>query len=194
MSKAREFEDYKRLPKFNHVPMAVIHPSPVKKRAPPKRPEPDLEVEASPQRLVKRPNWPPVEIPESLVRPPQDMNVSTKTRRPKSAVGFGSTQPRFGGPSMHSRGRSAGNAKLLDEQKKAAEKQKVAMANLKLLFDAIKSLLDGPEDAAFLRQRDHSDWPVREAKVANQRKTLFKQIYSKALASRDTYMNYGSND
>ena len=32
VSQAKEFEEFRRLPKFSHVPMAVIHPSPTKKR------------------------------------------------------------------------------------------------------------------------------------------------------------------
>lgn len=32
VSKATEFESYKHLPKYIHVPMAVIHPSPRKKK------------------------------------------------------------------------------------------------------------------------------------------------------------------
>lgn len=32
LSQAKEFEEFRRLPKFSHVPMAVIHPSPTKKR------------------------------------------------------------------------------------------------------------------------------------------------------------------
>lgn len=33
VSQAREFETYKNLPKFNHVPYAVINPSPRKKKS-----------------------------------------------------------------------------------------------------------------------------------------------------------------
>lgn len=32
VEKAKEWEAYRNLPKFTHVPMAVIHPSPRKKK------------------------------------------------------------------------------------------------------------------------------------------------------------------
>lgn len=31
VSQAKEFEDFRRLPKYSHVPLAVINPSPVKR-------------------------------------------------------------------------------------------------------------------------------------------------------------------
>ena len=33
VSAATEFEDFRRLPKYTHVPLAVIHPSPIKRMA-----------------------------------------------------------------------------------------------------------------------------------------------------------------
>jgi hypothetical protein len=44
VSKAKEFETYKNLPKYNHVPLAVIHPSPRKKKSPEASPTPPLKV------------------------------------------------------------------------------------------------------------------------------------------------------
>ena len=46
VSQAKEFEEFRRLPKFNHVPMAVIHPSPKKKRPGPKKQAADFELVA----------------------------------------------------------------------------------------------------------------------------------------------------
>lgn len=65
VSFSKEFEDFRRLPKYTHVPLAVIHPSPIKRLAHPKRPKPEFELEASPSRMNTRPG-PKFEIPESL--------------------------------------------------------------------------------------------------------------------------------
>ena len=45
VSFSKEFEDFRQLPKFSHKHLAVIHPSPVKRLPPPRRPEPDYEPE-----------------------------------------------------------------------------------------------------------------------------------------------------
>ena len=46
VSQAKEFEEFRRLPKFNHVSMAVIHPSPKKKKPAPKKPIHNFELTA----------------------------------------------------------------------------------------------------------------------------------------------------
>lgn len=51
MECAREFETFKQLPKFNHVPYAVIHPSPDKVRKPSPPPRPDFKMVASNAKL-----------------------------------------------------------------------------------------------------------------------------------------------
>lgn len=94
VSQAHEFEDFRQLPKFTHKELAVIHPSPIKRMPKPRRPSPEFELRASPTRLVNRPTG-KFEIPESLVRPPMEITAGRKTR-PKSSLGFGSSQPRFG--------------------------------------------------------------------------------------------------
>ena len=43
VSFSKEFEDFRQLPKFSHKHLAVIHPSPVKRLPPLRRPEPDYE-------------------------------------------------------------------------------------------------------------------------------------------------------
>lgn len=89
VSAAKEFEDFRRLPKYSHVPLAVIHPSPVKRHSKPRRPSPDFEIESSPQRLVHRPGK-KYEIPDALMRPPIEITAGKKVR-PKSSLGFGSS-------------------------------------------------------------------------------------------------------
>jgi hypothetical protein len=44
VAKAKEFETYRNLPKFTHVPMAVIHPSPKKVKQLSPEPVPDLNI------------------------------------------------------------------------------------------------------------------------------------------------------
>ncbi len=51
VSFSKEFEDFRQLPKYSHVPLAVIHPSPIKRMAKPRRPNPEFEVQTSPTRL-----------------------------------------------------------------------------------------------------------------------------------------------
>ena len=91
---ATEFEDFRQLPKFSHVPLAVINPSPVKRVAKPVRPDPDFEAEFSPYRLQDRPS-PRPEIPESLMRAPRDESAGDKRIKPKAAIAFGSKQHRY---------------------------------------------------------------------------------------------------
>ena len=80
-SQAREYETYKQLPKFSHVPLAVIHPTPKIKKRTPLKPTPDMEEEIniSPARLGKKENT-IKEIPESLVRPPITGGGGTRKR------------------------------------------------------------------------------------------------------------------
>ena len=46
VEKAKEFESYRQLPKYSHVPLACIHPSPRKKRTPPREASPTIIVAA----------------------------------------------------------------------------------------------------------------------------------------------------
>ena len=89
VSMATEFEDFRQLPKFSHVPLGVIHPSPVKRFVKPARPDPELEAEFSPYRLQERPS-PRPEFPESLMRAPRDESAGEKRIKPKPAIAFGS--------------------------------------------------------------------------------------------------------
>ena len=83
------------MPKFSHVPLAVIHPSPVKRMAKPMRPNPEFEAEFSPYRLQQRSSS-RHEIPESLMRAPRDDSTGDKKIKPKASIGFGTGQARFG--------------------------------------------------------------------------------------------------
>ena len=63
VEKAKEFESFRYLPRFEHVPMAVIHPSPRKKRIDPSPPKPNLTLTASPAKLGVR-RYEPKQIPD----------------------------------------------------------------------------------------------------------------------------------
>jgi len=66
ISQAGEFEAFRRLPKYSHVPMAVIHPTAKKQKAKPPAKEAELWlIGASPER---QPRPKRKEIPEELMR------------------------------------------------------------------------------------------------------------------------------
>ena len=115
VSQATEFEDFRQLPKFSHVPLAVIHPSPVKRMAKPLRPDPDFEAEVSPYRLQQRPTS-RHEIPESLMRAPRDDAAGDKKIKPKASIGFGTGQPRWGQKGNKKGGMRASASERMAEQ------------------------------------------------------------------------------
>ncbi len=71
VTKAKEFEGYRTLPKFDHVSMAVIHPSPTKKRAPYAPPTPDLTIGSRTAKMTER-DTQRKQLPEHLIRPSLD--------------------------------------------------------------------------------------------------------------------------
>ena len=63
------------MPKYDHVPMAVIHPSPIRKKRPDKTPSPELVPEAFKHKMFgedDRPKQRTEGLPDELVRPPKD--------------------------------------------------------------------------------------------------------------------------
>ena len=82
VEKAKEFESFRNLPKYKHVPLAVIHPSPRKKVRPSRSPTPNLTMTASQAKLqVKR--YEPKQIPDHLMRAPLDSSFSASSpKRP----------------------------------------------------------------------------------------------------------------
>ena len=69
VSKGTEFETYKNLPKFNHVPFAVINPSPRKKKEPIFEPSPDYRIVGSASKLTIK-KYEPKTLPDHLIRVP----------------------------------------------------------------------------------------------------------------------------
>ena len=47
VEKAKEFEGFRRMPKFVHVPLALINPSPRKKRSPKIVESPSINISAN---------------------------------------------------------------------------------------------------------------------------------------------------
>lgn len=83
ISEAHEFEDFRNIPKFTKPHLAVIHPSPVKKKPPASRPELEFELEGSPARLLKK-DYSKKEIPDHLMKAPIESTPKRKSSRVKS--------------------------------------------------------------------------------------------------------------
>ena len=134
VEKAKEFESYRQLPKYNKPVLACINPSPKKKRTPPREASPTIIVAGSTTKLqIKKVEK--KQIPDHLMRAPMDSFTSSpsskKFGRPKSAAGG------RGKKLSASRGGRDG------ENKRA----KRAEANRKVFFSEIKKLLDKAEEA-----------------------------------------------
>mmetsp|Transcript_8432 Transcript_8432/g.14121 ORF Transcript_8432/g.14121 Transcript_8432/m.14121 type:complete len:93 (-) Transcript_8432:2664-2942(-) len=71
VQKAKEIENFRRLPKYTHSPMGVINPPSLVKKPDPWRPDKSITFDGSTINLRKKENGKP-EIPESLIRPPID--------------------------------------------------------------------------------------------------------------------------
>jgi hypothetical protein len=85
VEKAKEFESYRNLPKYSHVPLAVIHPSPRKKRVPTRSPTPNLSMSGTQTKLaVKR--YEPKQFPDHLLRAPLDTSSVSSPKRPHSSM------------------------------------------------------------------------------------------------------------
>ena len=102
VSQAKEYETFKQLPKFSHIPLAVIHPAVRDRRRAPIKATPDMEKEIniSPARIAAKENK-VKDIPESLLRPPVTVgrggsSASKKRKQRPVSVEFGGSQPRFG--------------------------------------------------------------------------------------------------
>jgi hypothetical protein len=78
VEKVHEFESYKQLPKFTHVPLAVIHPSPRKQKSIDNPPPPEMTMSGSQAKInVKR--YVPKQIPDHLMRAPIDSGLSVSS-------------------------------------------------------------------------------------------------------------------
>lgn len=80
MSSAKFVPDYKILPKYSHVPLAVINPSPSKKRNPAADDRPNLELFSNPLKIQRR-IYEEKELPEHLLKMAIDPNATPKTAK-----------------------------------------------------------------------------------------------------------------
>ncbi len=93
VEKAKEFESYRQLPKYNKPVLACINPSPTKKRSPHRDASPTIVVAGNQSKLqVKKVEK--KQIPDHLMRAPMDSFTSSPTSklhsgRAKSAGGRG---------------------------------------------------------------------------------------------------------
>ena len=185
VSQATEFEDFRQLPKFSHVALGVIHPSPVKRMAKPIRPDPELEAEFSPYRLQDRPE-PRPEFPESLMRAPRDESAGEKRVKPRATIAFGSKQNRFQqktagqGGAQGSMRQSLAEREAEQQLKMEAEKAKEINSNFKKFLEAISKGLKKGDDEQFCDQLQQ-DYKVREAKKDAEGHRLFHKLVDKIL-------------
>jgi hypothetical protein len=133
VEKAKEFESYRQLPKYNKPVLACINPSPKKKRTPPREVSPSIIVSGSTSKLqIKKVEK--KQIPDHLMRAPMDSFTSSpsskKFGRPKSSVG--------------GKGKKLNGSRGKDGENKRAKR---AEANRKVFFSEIKKLIDNAEDA-----------------------------------------------
>ena len=155
VEKAKEFESFRKLPRFQHVPMAVIHPSPRKKRPRPESATPSLALAGSHARLLPK-RFEPKQLPDHLVRAPVDTSFSSP-KRAKSGSPKGKKQTR--------------RVETEGKRLKRAEDTK------KLLFQEVKRLLEAKSDdepllpPGFVR-------PAREAKEAAKSGRFFRFAFS----------------
>lgn len=87
-----------------------------------------------------------------------------KKSRPKSSLGFGSSQPRFGtAKATRAKGSNYQDRIDLERSKHDAERNRIINGNLKIVHEAIKECLDKPEEEVF-NETLSTNFSVREAK------------------------------
>lgn len=80
VEKAKEFESYRQLPKYNKPVLACINPSPRKKRTPPRELSPTIVVAGNQSKLqVKKVEK--KQIPDHLMRAPMDSFTSSPSSK-----------------------------------------------------------------------------------------------------------------
>ena len=79
MSKAKEFESFRQMPKYTHKELAVIHPSPTREMRDIWKPDRHLNFDGETLDLMAR-RYEQKAIAEHLVRPPIDEEVLMKLR------------------------------------------------------------------------------------------------------------------
>lgn len=178
VEKAKEFETFRNLPKFTHVPMAVIHPSPRKKNRHEKSPTPNLTLSGNTAKLlVKR--YEPKQFPDHLMRAPMDSSYSggggysSSPKRARSTGGFGSS-PNGSKKSLKQVRNAKENAKKMESETKRSKR---AEDNKKVLFGEIKKILDSKSDDEQILPPFISSL-VRDARNAVKDKRIYRYLYA----------------
>ncbi len=112
------------------------------------------------------------------MRPPTEISGGKKAR-PKSSLGFGSSQPRWGkkvgvGKTAKFADRMEGERAKID-----AEKNRVINQNLKVFYDALKADLEKPDEELFNDKIPDKRFMVRDAKNCNKSHSLMRYINNK---------------
>ena len=81
VTQAKEYSNYLNLPKYSHVNNAVINPSPIKRRASPKKVTPNVTVYGSPSKRFATGRSRMKEVPEELIRPVRDEQAVAAGKR-----------------------------------------------------------------------------------------------------------------
>lgn len=118
------------------------------------------------------------------MRPPTEISGGKKAR-PKSSLGFGSSQPRFGKKVAGGKSGAKFADRMEGERAKIeADKLRVVNMNLKVFYDAIKADLERPDEEVF-NESIGSRFLVKDAKMNNKSHSLMRFIHRK-LSSFDT--------
>ncbi len=137
VSKASEMPSYKNLPRYDHVPLAVIHPHSPIKRPQTAKPPPSLEPAAVKATLKER-KYEPKEFPDHLMRVPIDPNAPVRVKKV-----FVDTK------GMTSRQKKEAMIQAAKQQQEMKRERRVKN-NLHLLFGNIKKALDEKKDDEFI--------------------------------------------
>lgn len=183
VSAAKEFEDFRSLPKYNHVPLAVINPSPTKKRARKQSETPDMEYWGTTCRLAERKNM-RFEIPEHLTKP--EVVITTPAVNRSTATNNGPMLNENGKP-MTWKEKKNYQENLKRQQ---AEDRKVAKAQraMKVFFGGIKShLLDNKADGDPL-SKDILSVTVGEAKKLIKERGFVRMVYQHSVKDYNKQM------
>lgn len=156
VSQAAEVPSYKNLSRFDHVPLAVINPSPMKKR--PNTSLEDHRLEPAANKVTLKPKrYEKKELPDHLIHAPIDKNATTKVRKVfVDTKGMTSKQKKDA---------------MLAAQKQAqeAKKNRRIQANLKNFFSQIKAALDSRKDDELIHDSIRARIGEAKTKIEDKR-------------------------
>ena len=177
VSQASEVPAYKNLTRYDHVPLAVINPSPMKKRPQSSIGEHSLEPMA--QRVqLKAKRFEKKELPDHLIHAPIDKNATTKVRKVfVDTKGMTSKQKKEA---------------MVAAQKQALEAKRARRiaANLKNLFSQIKGALESRKDDELIH--DSIRARIAEAKTKIEEKRFISYLMRAYFGKSDVSLIFKS--